>query len=177
VINSAAKWSYELASKIIQETEIPYSSLNVDEKPSNEQIYDQMKKNLIVLNKIAKNIRKKRIQSGALIIENNDIEFELNEQNLPISFKIKERGDANFLVEECMLKANKITAEFLYHNIKSMALIRKHAFLNDNKFIEITRYMINNQLKVEFHDPKQLNDFLIQLKTTHPNKYTVTILL
>ena len=173
VINSSAKWSYDLATKLIQEKDISYNSLSVDEKPATEQIFEQMKKNLIILNKIAKNMRQKRIESGALVIENNDLEFELNEQNMPITFKIKERGDANFLVEECMLKANKITAEFLYNNIKSMAVVRRHAFLNDNKFIEITRYMINNKFNVEFQDPKALNDFLIKLKETNPIKYTV----
>ena len=72
-----------------------------------------------------------------------------------------------------MLKANKITAEFLYNNIKSMGIVRIHAFLNDNKFVEITKYMIANRFNVEFQDPKALNDFLVKLKDENPIKYIV----
>ena len=53
------------------------------------------------------------------MIRNDNIHFDLDEKTKsPIGFKIEEKKDSHSLVEELMLIANKLCAEFLYDNMK-----------------------------------------------------------
>jgi DIS3-like exonuclease 2 len=125
-----------------------------------------------MLHKLTKLVRSQRIESGSLIIENEEVAFDINEEsNYPVGFRIKTKSDSNHLIEELMLIANKLTAELLYEHIKDFALIRKHPFLNDNKFLEIQRYLSMNKLVVDFEDPQALNDMLFKIKKQNQNKY------
>ena len=55
--------------------------------------------------------------------------------------------------------------------MKEYALIRRHPYLNDNKFIEIQSYLVSNKINVDFEDPQELNKMLINLKEKNPNKF------
>ena len=48
--------------------------------------------------------------------------------------------------------------------MKDYALIRRHPYLSDNKFIEIQCYLVLNKINVDFEDPQELNKMLIDLK-------------
>ncbi|MEN9582338.1 MAG: ribonuclease [Candidatus Parcubacteria bacterium] len=76
----------------------------------------QHKDILQTLNKIAKNLRSKRMQAGALSLESDEIKFALDEFGFPIGIMRKVRNDAHKLVEEFMLLANAIVAEELGKN-------------------------------------------------------------
>ena len=92
------------------------------------------------------------------MIKNNNIYFDLDEKiKSPIGFKKDEKKDSHSLIEELMLIVNKLYAEFLYDNMKQYALIRRHPYLNDNKFNEIKRYLISNKINVDYEEPKELN--------------------
>ena len=106
------------------------------------------------------------------MIKNDNIHFDLDEKTkLPIGFKIDEKKDSHSLVEELMLIANKLCAEFLYDNMKQYALIRRHPYLNDNKFNEIQRYLISNKINVDYEEPQELNKLLIEMQKTNLNKF------
>jgi len=174
IINLSAKWNYELVQKIINKEEINYEDLSILDgtKSHSEEIYISMCKKVQILHKLTKLVRSQRIESGSLIIENDEINFEIDEESkCPIGFRIKNKLDSNYLIEELMLIANKLTAEFLYDNMKDYALIRKHPFLNDNKFLEIQRYLSVNKLVVDFEDAQALNNMLSKIKKNNFNKY------
>ncbi|HIP36421.1 MAG TPA: ribonuclease R [Crocinitomix sp.] len=65
------------------------------------------------LDRIAKILRAKRIKNGALEIVSSEIRFELDENGNPIDTHKKTSKDANKLVEEFMLLANKHVAKFV----------------------------------------------------------------
>mgnify|MGYP001450046671 FL=1 len=65
---------------------------------------------LITLNNIAKTIRSKRLNNGALNIESSEVRFQLNEKGFPIGTFIKISKEAHQLIEEFMLLANKYVA-------------------------------------------------------------------
>lgn len=71
------------------------------------------KDDLLLLNSIAKSYRKKRLQSGALNIESNEVRFKLDEEGEPIEVVNKTSKDAHKLIEEFMLLANKHVALFI----------------------------------------------------------------
>jgi len=68
---------------------------------------------ILVLDKLAKKLRKKRITSGAISFDKKEVKFHLDDKNEPIGVYFKEGKDANKLIEEFMLLANRKVAEFI----------------------------------------------------------------
>ncbi len=68
---------------------------------------------LTILNKIAKKLNLYRVENGALILEQEEVKFILNDKGQPIKIIKKVRGDSNKMIEELMLLANRKVAEFL----------------------------------------------------------------
>jgi len=73
---------------------------------------------LIILNELAKKIRKKRFQKGAINFETVEVKFKLADDGTPLGLMVKERKDIHKMIEEFMLLANKTVAEFIYNKNK-----------------------------------------------------------
>lgn len=93
VINSDRRFTYEEAQEIIETKEGDY------------------KDEVLMMDKIAKLLREKRFSSGAINFDRYEVKFEIDEKGKPISVYFKMSKDANKLVEEFMLLANKTVAE------------------------------------------------------------------
>ncbi|MDE0535541.1 ribonuclease R [Tenacibaculum sp. L6] len=65
------------------------------------------------LDELAKKMRKKRMKSGAISFDKIEVKFHLDENANPTGVFFKEAKDANKLIEEFMLLANKKVAEFI----------------------------------------------------------------
>lgn len=68
-------------------------------------------KELIMLNKLAKLFRAERFSKGGIDFNTPEVRFEIDEKGHPISTYVKIAKDANKLVEEFMLMANRSVAE------------------------------------------------------------------
>jgi ribonuclease R len=68
---------------------------------------------ILLLDKLAKNFRKERFDKGAINFSSQEVRFKLDDTGKPIGIVIKESKDANKLVEEFMLLANRAVAEFV----------------------------------------------------------------
>lgn len=66
---------------------------------------------LITLNRMAHKLKANRMYTGAIDFDREEIRFEINEKGKPISVYFKVAKDANKLVEEFMLLANRTVAE------------------------------------------------------------------
>ena len=95
VIHSNKRFSYEEAQEIIDGKE------------------DEFAKDILILDKIAKILRKKRLKNGALNIESEEMRFALDDAGNPIEVIIKTSKEAHKLIEEFMLLANKQVALFM----------------------------------------------------------------
>lgn len=95
VIHSDRRFSYEQAQEIIEGSE------------------GDFKDELLILDKIAKILRKKRLDAGAMNIESEEVRFRLDEDGFPESLMIKRSKDAHKLIEEFMLLANRLVATFV----------------------------------------------------------------
>jgi len=93
VINSDRRFTYEEAQQIIETKE------------------GDFKEEVLMLDKIAKALRDKRFSSGAINFDRYEVKFEIDDKGKPVSVYFKESKDANKLVEEFMLLANKTEAE------------------------------------------------------------------
>lgn len=71
------------------------------------------KKQLMVLNEMAQNLRKERFNKGAINFSSQEVRFKLDEKGKPIGIVVKESKEAHQLVEEFMLLANRSVAEYV----------------------------------------------------------------
>ena len=62
---------------------------------------------------LAKKLRKKRVEDGAIAFDRHEVKFEIDENGKPLGVYFKIAKDANKLVEEFMLLANRTVAEFV----------------------------------------------------------------
>lgn len=93
VIKSNRRFTYEEAQQIIETGEGDYA------------------KEVLTLDKLAKELRRRRYENGALEFDRAEVRFEIDEQGKPVSVYFKESKDANKLIEEFMLLANLTVAE------------------------------------------------------------------
>lgn len=68
------------------------------------------KEEILTLDRLAKILRKKRFNSGAIAFDRVEVRFEIDDKGKPLSVFFKEQKDANKLIEEFMLLANKTVA-------------------------------------------------------------------
>ena len=101
VIRSDRRMAYEEAQEIIESGKWKDES----EKPVGEAI--------LKLHGIATILRAARFKTGAINFETQEVKFQLDEKAHPIGVYIKESKEANWLIEEFMLLANRTVAEFI----------------------------------------------------------------
>ncbi|MDT8348062.1 MAG: RNB domain-containing ribonuclease, partial [Flavobacteriaceae bacterium] len=65
------------------------------------------------MDRLAKILREKRMQKGAISFDKVEVKFNLDQENEPEGVYFKESKDANHLIEEFMLLANREVAEFI----------------------------------------------------------------
>lgn len=70
-------------------------------------------KELLAMNALAVQLRANRFKSGAISFERSEVRFNIDEQGKPLSVYFKEAKEANKLVEEFMLLANRTVAEHI----------------------------------------------------------------
>ena len=110
VTESDCRLSYEEAQYIIEKesTTIPKEETILKEE---KRVTQKIVEAITTLNSVAKTIRNKRINNGALIFDKSEIKFQLDEKNQPVKILFKTAKSANKLIEEFMLLANKKVAE------------------------------------------------------------------
>ncbi len=95
VIRSKRRFNYEEAQKIIETQK------------------GDFKNELLTLNNLAKKLRRKRFDKGAINFERIEVGFEIDDKGKPLSVIFREQKDANNLIEEFMLLANKTVAKHI----------------------------------------------------------------
>lgn len=104
VIRSNRRFAYEEVQAIIER----------EQKGGKEPLPgDELKNEIMTLDSLAKILRQKRFADGALSFDRVEVRFDIDEKGHPISVFFKESKDANQLVEEFMLLANRTVAEFI----------------------------------------------------------------
>ena len=97
VIRSDRRMAYEEAQEIIE----------------SGQSVDVVGEAILKLHELATILRNQRYKDGAINFESQEVKFQLDENAKPIGVYIKESKEANWLIEEFMLLANRTVAEFV----------------------------------------------------------------
>jgi exosome complex exonuclease DIS3/RRP44 len=88
---------------------------------------DPLGTSLKILNGLAKQLKARRIEAGALTLASPEVRFTLETETMnPVDVVLKEMKDANSMVEEFMLLANISVAERIYTAFSDTAILRRH---------------------------------------------------
>jgi ribonuclease R len=68
------------------------------------------KNEIMILHELAQKLRKQRMDTGAINFSSEEVRFDLDESGIPIGIKLKVSKEANQLIEELMLLANRTVA-------------------------------------------------------------------
>ena len=112
VTYSDARFSYEEAQHVIETKggEIPQ---NISISGESYEIVPEIVEAIGMMDDLAKKMRARRMQHGAISFDTVEVKFDLDENNDPVGVFFKTSKDANKLIEEFMLLANKKVSEFI----------------------------------------------------------------
>ena len=110
VIYSDFRFAYEEAQAIIE----------AGPKAVHEGVPEAVKDAVLVLNALASKLRKKRFAAGAISFDRPEMKVEVDEKGRPVNVYQKVTKEANWLIEEFMLLANRTVAEFVATGCKGV---------------------------------------------------------
>jgi ribonuclease R len=167
VIYSDARFSYEEAQVIIEshkDTNVMLSAVEAFhfEIPKEVSLTGKtytLKNDLafatLKLNELAKILRRKRMNSGAISFDKVEVKFNLDKNSNPIGVYFKTSKEANKLIEEFMLLANRKVAEFIGNKKPQRTFIyRVHDEPNDSKLAALQNIVSRFGYKLNFKDRK-----------------------
>jgi ribonuclease R/exosome complex exonuclease DIS3/RRP44 len=161
VTYSDQRFAYEEAQSIIETksdvipTEI---SLTGNEYIVPKPIVDATLK----MDELAKILRRKRMAAGAISFDKVEVKFNLNEAAEPIGVYFKQSKDANHLIEEFMLLANRKVAEFIGKQKKTF-IYRIHDEPNEDKLINLQTVIAKFGYSINFRSKKDISNSLNNL--------------
>lgn len=121
VIRSDYRLTYAQAQDIINS----HISPSIATQVAHQSINSELQEAICALNFLAIILRRKRMEAGALDIEQEEMRFRLNEQGHPVDVYFEQPTEANHLIEEFMLLANRTVATLLSKTGKE-AVFRVH---------------------------------------------------
>ena len=110
VIYSDQRFAYEEAQAVIE----------AGPKVSHEGVSDQIRDAVLTLHGLASKLRKKRFAAGAISFDRPEMKVEVDEKGRPVNVYQKVTKEANWLIEEFMLLANRSVAEFVATGCKGV---------------------------------------------------------
>ncbi|WP_405400170.1 ribonuclease R [Maribacter sp. Asnod2-G09] len=163
VIDSNERFAYEEAQYIIEN-----GNGNIPEDISIREAAYSVSKDVVEatleMDRLAKIMRSKRMDQGALSFDKVEVRFNLDENSEPIGVYFKESKDANKLIEEFMLLANRKVAEFIgKQKPKKTFVYRIHDDPDPDKLMALNGIVSKFGHKLDFKDKKSISSSLNQL--------------
>lgn len=178
VTYSDARFAYEEAQAIIEnnpnvtlsaveasnlDTTIPKEvSLTGEEYKTKPEIAEAV----MVLDRLAKKMRSKRMRTGAISFDKVEVKFNLDEEANPVGVFFKTSKDANKLIEEFMLLANRKVSEFIgKQNPKKTFVYRVHDEPDEAKLAQLQTVVGRFGHQLNFKDRNSVAASLNKLLT------------
>ena len=119
VICSNRRFTYEEVQTILERNgqaspdDLALPGPHPEPLPAGSEPEGEYAHELIVLNRLAKQLRERRFKNGSIGFDRAEVRFEIDDKGHPIGTYVKVAKDANKLVEEFMLLANRSVAEMM----------------------------------------------------------------
>jgi ribonuclease R len=163
IINSDKRFSYSEAQYVIDTGE------------------GEMKDQVLVLHKLAQQLRAKRFAFGAFSFERIEVQFDLDDEGRPLGVRFRDMGTANQLIEEFMLLANKRVAEFVGKKLKGKTFVyRIHDKPDPEKISNFRQFITRFGYKLtadENNLPKAMNRLMKEVAGRSEQNIIKTIAL
>ena len=164
---SDSRFAYEEAQHVI-ETKGTQMPAEISLTGETYQVNPAIANAILKLDELAKILRKKRMSAGAISFDKVEVKFNLDEHNNPVGVFFKTSKDANKLIEEFMLLANRSVAEFIgkpdKNGNRKTFVYRIHDEPDDSKLAALQNVVSKFGYKLNFKDRKSttrsLNDLL-----------------
>lgn len=165
VTYSDARFAYEEVQAIIESktNSIP-QDVSLTGKPykTDQAIADAILK----MDELAKKMRSQRMREGAISFDKVEVKFNLDEEANPVGVFFKTSKDANKLIEEFMLLANRKVAEFIgKQNPKKTFVYRVHDEPDEAKLAQLQTVVGRFGHKLNFRDRNSVASSLNKLLT------------
>ncbi|MCY4560726.1 MAG: VacB/RNase II family 3'-5' exoribonuclease [Flavobacteriaceae bacterium] len=176
IIQSNNRLSYTQVQRLID-------SQNISSETEDSQVgkmSTELQKALLCLFNITGRLRSERISNGSLMIRSEEVIFEVNSNADPQKVRVHSQNEAQQLIEELMLLANKSVAEFLSrHHKKIPSVYRIHDFPDSDGIGRIYSRLISLGFKLNTQSDQvksQLNKAIESFAET-PNSYWLSTLI
>lgn len=160
VIRSIRRFAYEEAQKVIETGE------------------GDLKEEILTLNRLAHIMRDRRYQRGSIAFDKVEVKFRLDKDGKPLGVYFKIQQEANELIEDFMLLANRSVAEFISQMGKKEGdkrnaarkpfVYRVHDKPDPEKLMEFSRFVAQFGYKFKFQSEAQIshqmNDLMKEVK-------------
>ena len=110
IIRSNRRYAYEEAQQVLEDNGV-VDGTGKPANPGKEGYKDEYGWEICTLDRLAKLLRKKRFKDGSVMFDTEELHFDIDEKGHPIRCYFKRSKDANKLIEEFMLLANRTVAE------------------------------------------------------------------
>lgn len=163
VINSNERFAYEEAQHIIEsgEGKIPEE---ISIRDSAYVVEPSIVEAVLEMDRLARKMRQQRMDSGAISFDKVEVKFMLNEANEPQSVYFKEAKEANKLIEEFMLLANRKVAEFIGKQKPEKTFVyRIHDDPDEDKLMVLNGIISRFGHRLDFKNTKTINESLNKL--------------
>jgi ribonuclease R len=163
IINSDKRFSYSEAQYVIDTGE------------------GEMKDQILVLHRLAQQLRTKRFAFGAFSFERVEVQFDLDDEGKPLGVRFRDMGTANQLIEEFMLLANRKVAEYVGKQLKGKTFVyRIHDKPDPEKISNFRQFITRFGYKLtadENNLPKAMNRLMKEVAGRSEQNIIETIAL
>ncbi|MFE3848381.1 ribonuclease R [Flavobacterium sp. LB3P45] len=158
VIYSDQRFSYEEAQYII-ETKDDVIPEEISITGSSYKVSEEIVAATLKMDELAKIFRKRRMADGAISFDKVEVKFNLDADGEPQGVYFKVSKDANHLIEEFMLLANRKVAEFIGKQKKTF-IYRIHDEPNEDKLIAMQTLIAKFGYKIDFRNKGDISKSL-----------------
>ena len=158
VIYSDQRFAYEEAQYII-ETKDNTIPVDISITGDSYVVSDEIVEATLKLDELAKILRKKRMANGAISFDKVEVKFNLDAEGEPEGVYFKVSKDANHLIEEFMLLANRKVAEYIGKQKKTF-IYRIHDEPNEDKLIAMAAVISKFGYKIDFRNKGDISKSL-----------------
>ncbi len=158
VIYSDQRFAYEEAQYII-ETKDDVIPEEISITGSSYKVSPEIVAATLKMDELAKIFRKRRMADGAISFDKVEVKFNLDEAGEPQGVYFKVSKDANHLIEEFMLLANKKVAEYIGKQKKTF-IYRIHDEPNEDKLIAMQTVIAKFGYKIDFRNKGDISKSL-----------------
>ncbi len=159
------KWVLDnLGQKILNPSKTKDNTIPVETSITGKSyvVNDEIVAAILKLDELAKILRRNRMNEGAISFDKVEVKFNLNEAGEPEGVYFKISKDANHLIEEFMLMANRKVAEYIGKQKKTF-VYRIHDEPNEDKLFAMQALISKFGYKIDLRDKKDISKSLNQL--------------